>query len=469
MRAATSFFYASLIALAGEIVCCAAEVGSAPAIWSRKSATPFPLDESWPNEPWEDVYRPAEFIKIKPSVQLVADGVIAIRWKTSAYAKSWAEVSQDGGVTWIECWQEVDGIRNSYGIDFTAVFANYDMTKPLKYKVRARQIDRIDTWGNHSFHGEDWVAGEFVGGYYPVKNYRDQIAARKAKYTGEEFVEEGELKAVDTLNFDVAMFNDIHHGISYYPNLFKQLGEKTAVVVFGGDICDHSRSRQDFEKHLEAPMAFISKHAKCLVTYLRGNHETMGLHAGCVRDHVALHRICGGEAMYGAYTIGNTRLAFLDTGNDVPTVYDPKVNHELDSEFEPYFAREAAWLEDECASAKWKDARNRVAFAHIPFGYFPASPLSQTLFPVLAKSELSLLCAGHEHQARFYPGNVAFGRDGSRVLPYDLAIGGGPGKKPDAIPEGREVNVSWPTVVIVSVRDGKMSVSCIDIDGENIY
>lgn len=460
---------AALIMAAG----CATEDAGAPPAQSRVSARPFSEKETWPAEPWGGVYIPGEFIRIRPSVQIVSDGLLAIRWKTSDFAKSWAEVSDDGGKTWRKCGNNTDGIRNEFGTDFTAFVEDYDMTRPLKYRVLAYQIEAVDTWGHYRFADEEWVAGEFTGGYYPVKDYKKQIALRREKSTAAPFTAEGEIKAVDTNSFDIVFLNDIHHGLSLYPELLRQIGDKTAVIVLGGDILDHARSRQDFEKHLEAPMAYITENAKCASVFLRGNHETMGLYASKVRAHMALHRNSAGkapaEAMYGAYTIGNTRILFMDTANDVESVYNPRSSNDILSEVEPYFAQEAEWLAGETVSDQWKNAANKVAFAHIPCGYSTNSPLSRTIFPVLAESGLNLYCAGHNHSAEFFPKNVPFGKNGERIFPYDIAVGGGMRLRGtnDFVQAGKKVN--WQTAVIVSVRDGKMSVKCIDTTGEKIY
>lgn len=443
--------------------------------WEKKPFDYYPPGEEWPKADWEDVYRPNELICVKPSVQPLASGVIGLYWRTACFTWCRAEVSQDGGATWTEIWHNVDGIRQQYGQVFTAVYSKYDMTKPLKYRVTARPIEQVGTWGEVRFYGEEWIAGK-IGGYYPPKNYRGQIHARLEKYTGEESVAEGELKAVDPLNFDVCMVNDVHHTVSYYPELLKRMSDKTVLTVFAGDICDHSRSPDDFYKHLSAPMSYVSRKTKGLVAYCRGNHETMGIYGTHVRDHVALYRpLPLVEALYGAYTIGNTRLVFIDTANDVKGVFNPKSPHDLREDMEGYFADQAQWLESEFASDAWKGAKNRVCFSHIPWGYGPDTVLTTQIMPLVAKAGVTLYCAGHEHNAKLYPKDVPFGRKGERVLPYDLAVGGGPRQKPKpdpakpVDPKKPKPAVGWPTVTTVSVRNGELSVSCVDIEGEKVF
>ena len=403
--------------------------------------------EDWMTQDWEDAYVWKDFIFVKPSVQPIGDGQVALQWVTREMATSWAEVSQDGGRTWTRIWGERDGIRDVFTRRHLAVVENYDLTRALKYRVVARPISEASQWGNVRYAGENLAPGSLQGYYIKAKEYKELVRRRKESgYEGEAYTAEGEIAAIAPSGFDVAMVNDVHHNIPFYPDFLKCMSDKTALAVFAGDICDHARSPDDFDKHLMAPMAYLSMHRHCLVKYVRGNHETMGPYARNVRDHIALEN----DAFYGAMTIGETRLVFLDTGNVG-----------ADDEFswtqfyygmDHYFRREIAWLRDETASSAWKGARYRIAFAHIP-------PERQTrvnwLYDVLNGANLSLLMAGHEHYAHFEPS-----RGGT---PYPLVIGGGPtrdhGKRGEPI----------ATVSTLSVRPEGLSVVQTGIDGKEIF
>ena len=414
----------------------------------EKPQPPFDPNEDWPKEAWENAYRPKDFIYVKPAATLVGDHAVAIIWKTQEIATGWAEVSQDGGATWKRVWSGDDGICDILRTTHIALVEDYDPAKPLKYRVVSRPIAEYSRFGPVRYSGETIPDGKLTG-YYIGRGYKPFAKARAEKYTGEEFVEEGEVGAIDAV--EIAMFTDVHHSIPYYPKLLKAVPENLSLAVFAGDICDFSRSAPDFEKHLMAPMSYLSRTKKCLVRFVRGNHETMGLYAAHVRTHVALQD----NAFYGALTIGDTRFVFLDTGNESHAAkrLDPDDFFRMPA----YFAQENAWLRREVASADWKNAKRRIAFAHIPPSYAVEGGRCAEItemYRTLGDAGLTLLCAGHVHDGSFVPPEA--GR------PFPMAIGGGPYDK-----RGKFNSIA--TVTRVTVKKDALTVRQYDLNGDEVF
>ena len=424
----------------------------------EKPKPPFDPSEGWQHEAWENAYRPDDFIYVKPTVTPVGDHEAAIIWKTREIATGWAEVSQDGGTTWKKVWSGEDGICDTLRTTHIALVEDYDPSKPLKYRAVSRPIAEYGRFGQVRYSGEMIPDGNLQG-YYIGKGYRPFAKARAEKYTGEEFVEEGEVAAINPESMDIVMFNDVHHSISFYPKLLKNVPKTLSLAVFAGDICDHARSKEDFDKHLMAPLAYLTRTTHCLSRFVRGNHETMGLYAPHVRNHFALQD----NAFYGAVTLGDTRIVFLDTGNDVHDNGRPDPDRYY--RMEPYFAKELAWLKREVASPEWKNAKRRIGFAHIPPTYAKAGakrpsytdgePLTR-IYQTLGEANLTLMCAGHMHDAAFI--------EPAEERPYPLVIGGGPAEK-----RGKNGSVGNATATHVNIGKSAITIRQTDLNGEEVF
>lgn len=417
--------------------------------WQKPSIS-SPMQDTWFNELWRDIYNPKEFICVKPAVHILGTNTLGIWWKTNDIAVGWVDASQDGGKTYRRYWLEVDGVRSTNTCTHVAVIDDYDSSKPLKFRVVSRPIAEFGRFGQVRYKGEE-IPGVNLKAYkVGINAYNKFNRERINKYTGEEHIYEGEVAAINHDEFNVIMFNDIHHSLGLYPELLKYAPKSVALAVFAGDILDHSRSDADFDKHLSSPMAYVGKELKCLTSFARGNHEMMGLYAQFVRNHIPLFD----GAFYGAFSIGSTRFAVLDSG--MPTnSEDPMLLDRF--AMEPYLKRERRWLEGEMASKEWKGAANRVAFAHIP-------PIGDTqkeyrnidanLYKVV-ENDLSLLMAGHVHDGRY--------RKSGSMAKFPVLTGGGPYKTRGA--KGNHM----ATLSVLSVKGASLEVYQIGLDGKENF
>lgn len=417
--------------------------------WQKPSMS-RPMQDSWFNEPWQGMYDPNDFICVKPAVHIIGTNRLGVWWKTKDIAVGWVDASQDGGATYRRYWLERDGVRSTNTCTHIAVIDDYDSSKPLKFRAVARPIAEYGRFGQVRYKGET-IPGVNLKAYdVGIYAYEKFARERAKRYTGEEYVYEGEVAAVNPGDYNVVMFNDIHHTLGFYPELIKYAPKSVAFAVFAGDILDHARSDADFDKHLSAPMAYVGKELRCLTCFSRGNHEMMGVYSRYVRDHIALFD----DSFYGAFSIGSVRFAVLDTG--VPTVReDPML---LDGyAMGPYLKRERRWLERESASEEWKSAEKRVAFAHIP--PYPDTAkeyrsINSEIYKVV-ENDLSLLMAGHLHNGRYHkPGTMA---------KFPVVVGGGPYRTRSA--KGNRI----ATMSVLSVKGDSLEVYQVGLDGKESF
>jgi hypothetical protein len=423
--------------------------------WQKPSIS-SPMEDTWFNEPWRDVYNPKEFICVKPAVHILGTNTLGIWWKTNDIAAGWVDASQDGGKTYRRYWLEVDGVRSTNTCTHVAVIDDYDSSKPLKFRAVSRPIAEFGRFGQVRYKGEE-IPGVNLKAYkVGINAYNKFNRERINKYTGEEHIYEGEVAAIDSNEYNVVMFNNIHHSLALYPELLKYAPKSVALAVFAGDIVDFSRSDADLDKHLSAPMAYVCKHLKCLSCFTRGPREFMGPYAQFVRKHIAY----SDNPFYRAFSIGATRFALLDSA--IPTLSEDPM--QLDKyATKSYLKRERRWLEREVASREWKESANRVAFAHIPpckekefmpFGNSGYQNIITNLYEVVEK-DLSLLMAGHLGNGRYYKRGV--------FAPFPVVVGGGPKKT-----RGPKVS-NIATLSVLSVKGDSLEVYQIGFDGKENF
>lgn len=417
--------------------------------WDRPEPEFDPSEDWYKKRLLDGAYDWNEFLHVKPFVQPYGDGALSIMWRTRYVAYSWALVSQDGGATWTRVWSQRDGIRDVNSCYHEAVVRGWNRATSLKYRIVARPIEMRSFWGNAKFFGEDLPNKALKGYFIDRKSWNALMKDRKENgYKGEEFVEEGELKAVDDENFSIVMFNDVHHSVKRYEQLIDSAPGDAALAVLCGDICDHARSEQDFDCFLSGPMSYLSRKLRCGVRFSRGNHETMGLYAPFVRNHVVMPN----GRFYDAFSIGGTRIVNLDTGNvGEDDEFNVAQNYYGMAE---YLAEEREWLDREVSSPEWKGAKRRLVFSHIP-------PDEKTrmkdLYAPLKEAGVTLLACGHEHNGRFC--------EPTEARPYPMVVGGGPCDKPHQKPGINQLT----TLSTVCVRGGKVEVSQADLNGREVF
>ena len=221
----------------------------------------------------------------------------------------------------------------------------------------------------------------------------------------------------------LAIFNDLHGRVDLVPRLLDTpdvAAEKPTIALFNGDCADDCQTPAGLEKRfLRLLPEVVARGLTPLI--LRGNHEYRGAMARHLREY--LSPLAGGR-YYGAFTLGPVRFLCLDTGEDKPDSH-PVYGGLLASDAD--VAEEAAWIQEELASAAWQEASWRVAIGHIPpFSHNEANDawhgptrLRQWIAPLLAKAgNLDAMICGHNHAYAFHPACAEHA--------YPILVGGGP-------------------------------------------
>lgn len=357
--------------------------------------------------------------KVKPHVQLLAEGTVGIVWITHKPSTGYVTWSQDGWATSNRAWSEEDGLLSANTTIHRATVDGFDPAKPLEFKAHSRAFG-------------------LFGPY-------------KVNYDGAEEIQGGTIRPTRSGDGGIswAMFNDVHENLKIYDVFAPYLSDVNGFCVFNGDILNHIDDSADIVDRLLEPLARVSGKAQIPVWYLRGNHETRGGYARNLRDYLALKD----GNYYGAVTLGGVRFAFLDCGEDKPDAH--KAYSGL-VDFDSYIARQNAWLEKEVASPEWKNAKARIALRHIPgpcSGFAPGLKRLDKMDAILKKADVTLAIGAHLHRWGYEAPTAR--------RPYPLVIGGGCGL-------GKPQSKGNATLVKCSCKGSSIAVKILDQTGKTV-
>ena len=192
-------------------------------------------------------------------------------------------------------------------------------------------------------------------------------------------------------------------------------------------------------RKITAPLAMV-----------RGNHELWGA------ESLLYSRFFGRP--YGAFTYGDTFYIRLDSGEDQPRKLAPR-NVTQKSDFQEYFAEEAAWLEKVIATPECRNAKRRIVLAHATPFELHEKHMANSLEKMLGKlfygenplCKIDLWIAGHIHYPmRFDP--VA-GKVYGDISP----------KKSFALTEKDRQQIRFPVYTNDGPRGGGAEISMLDV------
>ena len=376
------------------------------------------------------------FFRARPHLQLLGEDRFGVVWMTSRPATGWIEWSQDDGKTWTKVWTEEDGLRDANGQMHRAIVEEgYDPRKPLVYRVHSRAF------------------AEFGGAH--------------VKYDGDETVLENRMGAVIRADGSVSflMVNDVHGEASTCPKLMDYVKEPVSFTVFNGDILDGINNEDQVVRQLLGQMSLVSERTQAACWYLRGNHETRGAYARHLRDYLALPD----GHFYGATTMGDARIVFIDSGEDKA---DDHKEYSGLVDFDHYLQRQRRFLEREFASDAWKNAGVRIVITHIPpwFAYENnekmwwrngRAPRLDKFFDILNGANVTLLIAGHVHRCTYGDPFTARKRFPEYRL-FPVVAGGGWDRK-------AENPLNRPTLGRFTVKGKEVTATFVDIDGKTVF
>jgi len=276
------------------------------------------------------------------------------------------------------------GLVESYNTIHAINLKGLESGKEYYYRICSKVIEKFDPY--------NVVYGEV----YKSEIYSFQLA-----------------RSDDDISFFV--FNDIHDRPESFAQLMQSPGNENAdFIFFNGDIFNHMEDEEQIVENLLAPFSGISE--KTPLVFSRGNHETRGKFA----RHLEKYFNHGNNGFYFSFQVGPVYCMVLDSGEDKSDnspVYAGLVD------FDAYRLSQREWLKNEIQKKKFKKAKYKIVFSHIPLFYSNDwhGPLHcrEAWADVLNKAGIDLMVCGHTHKPGIHP-------KVENLHNYPIVIGGGP-------------------------------------------
>jgi hypothetical protein len=252
---------------------------------------------------------------------------------------------------------------------------------------------------------------------------------------------------VDARTVRMAVFNDLHNNLSTFELLAKQIKpEDYEFSVLLGD-CWTDPSAGDSARTvfvcLDAYVRRLNASEKPLI-FVRGNHETRGGFASqmaCLFDLPNLDAAAKYADQNFQFDLqaGPVWFVAMDCGEDGDN--RPEI-------FQPYRARQLAWLRQRLAAKAEDKSSWRVLISHLPIYnnqlWGNSEPARQMWEPTLSQAGFALALGAHDHGWKLLPKDQPMTiteqiRDQNKKVidtktwtmtpPYPVLIGGGPSPK----------------------------------------
>lgn len=202
-------------------------------------------------------------------------------------------------------------------------------------------------------------------------------------------------------NVSFVMLNDIHGKSEFMKDLCKDIDFKSLdFVMQNGDMANSVESEEQiFSDFIDASVDLFASETPFM--YCRGNHETRGRFA----DQLVNYLPTADGKFYHLYTVGDIAFLVLDGGEDKP---DNDIEYAGISAFDQYREEQAKWLAQVVESPKFKNAKARIVFLHIPpmiGSWHGAKHLMELFVPILNRANVDVMFSGHTHKYSFQPAN----------------------------------------------------------------
>lgn len=255
-------------------------------------------------------------------------------------------------------------------------------------------------------------------------------------------------------DFTILMLNDLHRNQSAAAREKTQSiikGLDYDLVVFNGDCLDDVETIDDLVVWLNHYNTYAGT-SNIPGIYQRGNHETRGAMSFLLKHYVDY--IVDGVS-YGAINWGDSRLLFLDQGEDK---WDSHGDYKDMAYYEPYRKEQIPFVEEEVASNAFKNAARRIMFCHIPLhstvmktsGHY--NPGLTYWGAALNDANIDISLSGHLHKWEYV------GTGESAWTPkntYPEFIGGGP-------------EAAKFTITLLEKRGTALTLRALDSDGNEV-
>ncbi len=258
------------------------------------------------------------------------------------------------------------------------------------------------------------------------------------------------LPAEQTDTFTAVVLNDLH----MQPRTIERLSRVAATIphdltIFNGDCLPEPHERKDALQMVHT-LVQAFQCAEIPAVFLRGNHEIRDAYSSGM---LSLFDTPTGQT-YFACSYGDTRLVFLDCGEDKPDT--TWVYYGL-NDFDGFRQAQADFLREETVGRAFRKAKRRLLFHHIPLFFRGdndeagdiSTPCRERWLPLLAKAKFDAAFNGHTHRFTWLP-TAQLGN------PFPVVIGGGPGPQE-------------ATLLVIRKAGKDLNVEVIDCEGTCLH
>jgi predicted phosphodiesterase len=229
---------------------------------------------------------------------------------------------------------------------------------------------------------------------------------------------------------------DAHNLVDEPVRAGRYFGDKLGLLILNGDIPNHSGRIENFNAICEIAAKVTG--GSCPSVYVRGNHDTRGIHAEDMPNYIPT---LNGKTYY-SFRVGSLWGLAIDCGEDKP---DGNAEYGGTICFHGFREREDEYIHEIVGNANKEynadGVEHRIVISHIPFSYIQPAPfnIEQDIYREwtrVMRDEIKpeLLLYGHLHQTAIYAPGSDF--DSYSLQPCPAIVGSAP-ILPHSSPDGK--------------------------------
>jgi acid phosphatase type 7 len=294
---------------------------------------------------------------------------MTVVWFTNQKCVSWVEYGEDANLS-KKAQSSHFGLIDAFNTRHAIQLHGLEPGKTYHYRVVSKAIAKYDSY--RVDFGQE-VAG---------KTFQFQTCDAKKE------------------NFSFCVASDIHEQARQLDGLLQGIRwQGVDFVVFDGDmVSDFYKDSQVFEGFLDVCVSRFASNTPML--YVRGNHETRGMHARRLIDFAPVPE----GRFYYSFNHGGVHFIVMDSGEDKEDS-DGEYGGLVD--FDAYRQEQARWLQEDIRSEASRKATFRIALFHMPV-VDPAprhgiAHIKKLWLPLLNEAGVDLVICGHTHRANHVP------------------------------------------------------------------
>jgi len=336
-------------------------------------------------------YAQSPIISHGPYLQYLTSNEVTICWSTSKNCISWVESYKEDGSNFYQkkrkkTFNATDGLKN-IGKLHSVTLKNLDPATKYAYRLYSTEVKDNRNFGNTT---------------------ATKVYGRKPLYFTTQPIEKEKLTVI--------VLSDMHEKSTTVSSLLKGVEwEKTDFVLLNGDFINYFESESHlYDGVLDTSVEIFAKEKPLVI--VRGNHETRGKKAPELNKYFYFPE----NKYYYTYSIGSTLFIILDSGEDKA---DSDIEYRGFADFDSYRSEQAKWLKEIVKSEKFKKAKHKIAFMHIPpydnsrgQEWHGDIEVRNKFVPILNEAGIDLMVCGHTHSYSFHPP-----KDGENNFPIIIA------------------------------------------------